>query len=206
MLIQTILPVLGLAFNCTRISKDDRFWDISSLFRTYQNISLETVQHGNTSFDTINLIMDLCNPIPSNGSIDDCPVNSSICLIVTNWKANSPRVISIQGLSMDKVDIEIEKEGDKLEIEMKSLLGRLDLDLICNPKIIDSQLKIQKFDLSSAKVEMVWENQNACPKIENSESHGSIIGTIGWYFFTTLCVYFTIGTAYKVIILRGDSI
>ena len=109
-------------------------WDISPFFKSTQNITIERLDHGNVSYDSVSLLINLCSGLMTNGSLDECPKNSSICMVITNWKVGVPRIISIQGFELKEIDLDIEEEKGSLVVETKSGMGQIDLEFKCNDK------------------------------------------------------------------------
>ena len=63
---------------------------------------------------------------------------------------------------------------------------------------------LKSHDHDNYKIVLLGDGPHGCSQLLGAENGGSsIIGSIFWYSFVGLCLYFTVGVTYKVFLLRG---
>ena len=65
---------------------------------------------------------------------------------------------------------------------------------------------LKSHDHDKNKIALLGDGPHGCTLSLGPENGGSsIIGSIFWYTFIGLCLYFTLGVTYKVFLLRGKK-
>jgi hypothetical protein len=125
------IVIAGL--DCSKISIQDRTWDLSALFTQNIEVKLEEIDHEGISTDEVMLFLNPCRQlnIKSGNEKERCPADSYACRVITNKKSlEQDRITSVKSLSRSPAQISKFDNNSTLILKMESIVP-IDLKFMC---------------------------------------------------------------------------
>lgn len=206
------------AYNCSQITAENLpTWDLSSLFKSYYNLTIAVVTHETISVDSYDLLFNLCKPVGSAiapNPLDSCGDGAWACRLLTNHKRGFVNIISAKLYGANEPVVDRASTKDHLIMKMSGGDNNLTITFECaadkvdNPvleKYIPATMGLPGTPARGGQIYINWKTSAACPlSLGSGAVSGGSTGHSFWtYVFGGLAVYFAAGIAFNYYHSKG---